>query len=89
MRGDAREPVEFVGFDACLDLIITMMEERYDKNWSADRLQQEFYNSIREKGEKLHQFEAWLEQKCRKLQGKFPARYDNRQMRDRLFHWML
>ena len=66
VRGNARELVGFVEFDACLDIIITRMEERYDKTWRTDMLQQEFYQLQQEKGEKIHQFAAWLEHKLRK-----------------------
>ena len=86
VRGGAREFVGFVGFDTSLDIIITKMEERYHKNWSTDRLQQEFCQLQQEK---IHQFVAWLKQKVRKLHAKFPDRYENRQLQDGLFHGML
>ena len=70
VRHNTRELLGFVGFDKSLD--ITKMEERYDDNWSADRLQQEFYQLQQEKGEKIHQFVAQLEHRFRKLQAKFP-----------------
>ena len=85
VRGEGRELMRFIGFRANLDTILIGIEERFGRGPSADKLQQEYYQLQQEKGEKIQQFASRLETKYRKLEEKFPDRYDHKQLKDRYF----
>ena len=82
VRGEARELMRFIGFRVNLDTILIGIEERLGREPSADKLQQEYYQFQQEKGEKIQQFTSRLETKYRKLEEKFPDRYDHKQLKD-------
>ena len=88
VRGAARELVGFVGYQAELDVILKSLEKRFGKKLTGDKLQQDFYQISQEKGEKVKAFTGRLEQVYRKLQDKFPGKYDMKQLKDRLFYGM-
>ena len=69
-------------------MIIDTIKERYSKTWSADKLQKEFYQLQQDRGEKIHLFAGQLEQRFHRLKAKFPDCYENKQLKDRLFHGM-
>ena len=69
-------------------MILVVIEERFGWGPSTDKLQQEYYQLQQEKGEKIQQFAGRLETRYRKLQEKFPKRYNHKQLKDRLFHRM-
>ena len=51
VRGEVRELIGFIGFQADLMDILNQVEERYGKAPTADKLQQEFYLLGQENGE--------------------------------------
>ena len=51
-------------------------------------MQQDYYQLQQEKGEKIQHFAGRLETKYRKLEERFPKRYDHKQIKDRPFHGM-
>ena len=71
--------MRFIGFRANLDTILISIEDRFGRGPSADKFQQEYYQLQQEKGEKIQQFASRLETKYRKLEEKFPDRYDRKQ----------
>ena len=86
VRGEASELVGFVGFNAPLEQILAAMEKRFGKRATTDRLQQEFYQLQQDKGEKIQHFAGRLEKAFKKLQEVFPERYQEAQLKERLFH---
>ena len=88
VRGAARELVGFVGYQAELGVILKSLEKRFGKKLTGDKLQQDFYQISQDKGEKVKAFAGRLEQVYRKLQDKFPGKYDMKQLKDRLFYGM-
>ena len=88
VRGAARELVGFVGYQTELDVILQSLEKRFGKKLTGDKLQQDFYQLSQERGEKIKAFAGRLEQVYRKLQDKFPGKYDMKQLKDRLFYSM-
>ena len=88
VRGAARELVGFIGYQAELGVILKSLEKRFGKKLTGDKLQQDFYQISQEKGEKVKAFAGRLEQVYRKLQDKFPGKYDMKQLKDRLFYGM-
>ena len=83
VRGEARELMRFIGFRANLDTILIGIGERFGRGPSAGVL-----SAPARKGEKIQQFTSRLETKYRKLEEKFPDRYDHKQLKDRLFYGM-
>ena len=78
----------FIGFEVSLDVIIDKIQECYSKMWNADWLQQQFYQLKWDKSKNVHQFAGHLEQKFGKLKLKFPSRFEDQQLKDRLLHGM-
>ena len=68
--------------------IIEKIEERFGECWMADWLQQEFYQMTQQKGENIHQFGGRLKAKFKKLKEKIPGQYDEKILKDCLFHGM-
>ena len=56
LRGLARDLVGFVGFNVELERILMEVTNRFDKRYTGDKLQQEFYKLSQEKGEKIGAF---------------------------------
>ena len=88
VRGEVREFVSSIGFETSMEDIIEKIEERFGERWTADRLQQEFYQMTQQKGEKIRQFAGRLETKFKKLKERIPGRYDEKILKERLFHGM-
>ena len=88
VRGATRELVGFVGYQTELDVILQSLEKRFGKKLTGDKLQQDFYQLSQERGEKVKAFAGRLEQVYRKLQDKFPGKYDMKQLKDHLFYGM-
>ena len=86
VRGEASELISFVGFSAPVDTILEAMDKRFGKRATSDRLQQEFYQFQQEKGERIQHFTGRLEKSFKKLQEVFPDRYQQNQLKERLFH---
>ena len=89
LRGPARELVSFIGYSADINLILSEVSNRFCKKYNGDKLQKEFYQMKQDKGEKIRVFARWLEQTYRRLRERFPGRFDEDQLKDRLFHGML
>ena len=86
VRGEASELVSFVGFSAPVKVILEAMDKRFGKRATSDKLQQEFYQLQQEKGERIQHFAGRLEKSFKKLQEVFPERYQEGQLKERLFH---
>ena len=71
-----------------LDVIIEKIEEHYSKTWNANQHQQEFYQLKQVKSKKVHQYAGPLEQKFGKMKLKCPGRFEDQQLKDRLFDGM-
>ena len=56
VRGEARDLVEYVGFDAPISTILDRLEHRFRKSKSTDRLQHDFFQLAQEKGEGVQQY---------------------------------
>ena len=88
VRGEASEAISFAGFHAPLSDLLDAMEDRFGRKMTSDRLQQDFYQLQQEKGEKIQHFAGRLEKAFKKLQDLFPDRYQQRQLKEWLFHSM-
>ena len=88
VRGEVRELIGFMGFQADLTDILDQVEERFGKTPTADKLKWEFYLLAQKRMKKIQQFASHLQQKYRKLQMKFPGHYDRKQLKDQLFFGM-
>ena len=86
LRGPARDLVGFIGFDAELERILMEATNRFGKRYTGDKLQQEFYKLSQEKGEKINAFVGRLELIYWRLHDKFLGRFDEQQLKDRLFY---
>ena len=86
VRGEARELIGFIGFEAGIEEILKRLAERFSKVESIDRIQQEFYQLTQEKSEKVMQFAGRLERKFHQLREKVPERYKDSELRDRFFY---
>ena len=89
VRGEARDLVEYIGFAAPLETILTRLEGRFHKTRSTDRLQYEFFQLGQEKGEGVQQYAGRLENQYKKLKLAFPERYGDAQLKERLFFGMI
>ena len=89
VRGEARDLVEYVGFSAPLEAILSRLEGRFRKTRSTDRLQYEFFQLGQEKGEGVQQYAGRLENQYKKLKAAFPDRYGDAQLKERLFFGMI
>ena len=72
LRGPARDLVRFVGFDAPLEKILAEVTNRFGKQYTGDKLQQEFYTLSQDKGEKIGAFAGRLELTYRRLHDRLP-----------------
>ena len=88
VRGEASETVRFAGFNAPLADLLEAMEDHFGHKLTSDRLQRDFYQLQQEKGEKIQHFTGRLEKSFKKLQDVFPDRYQQKQLKERLFHSM-
>ena len=68
VRGEVRELIGIIGFQADLTNILDQVEERFGKTPTVDKLQWEFYLLAQERMEKIQQFASHLEQRYWKLQ---------------------
>ena len=60
VRGEARDLVEYIGFAAPLETILTRLEGRFHKTRSTDRLQYEFFQLGKRKGKECsNMLEGW------------------------------
>ena len=82
VRGEARELVGFVDFNAPLSVILEAIDKRFGKKSTANRLQQEFFQLQQEKGERIQHFASHLERAFQKLQEVFPQRYGGEQLKE-------
>ena len=89
VRGEARDLVEYIGFTAPLETLLTKLEERFKKARSTDRLQYEFFQLSQDKGEGVQQYAGRLENQYKKLKLAFPHRYGDAQLKERLFFGMV
>ena len=85
VRGSVSEAVSFVGFKASVNDILAGMEKRFGKKATGDKLQSEFYQLQQEKGERIQHFAGRLEKAFKKLRDVFPDRYQETQLKERLF----
>ena len=67
VRGEVRELIGYIWFQADLMNILDQVEERFGKAPTVDKPQQEFYLLGQENTEKIQQFPSHLEEKYRKL----------------------
>ena len=88
VRGEVCKFISSIGFETNMEDIIEKIEERFGECWMADQLQQEFYQMTQQKGEKIHQFTRRLEMKFKKLKERIPGRYDEKILKEHLFHGM-
>ena len=85
---DARDYLDFIGFDKELPVLIEALEQRYGQGQSADKLQQDFYQLSQERNEQIQQFAGRLEFKYKKLVVLYPDRYTPHILKERLFYGM-
>ena len=86
VRGKASEAISFAGFQAPLSVLLEVMDDRFGRKMTSDQLQQDFYQLQQEKGEKIQHFAGRLEKAFKKLQEVLPDRYQQKQLKERLFH---
>ena len=89
VRGEARDLVEYVGFDAPIETILSRLEHRFRKAKSTDRFQHDFFQLGQEKSEGVQQYAGRLENQYKKLKAAFPDRYGDAQLMERLFFGMI
>ena len=77
VKGEVRELIGFVGFQADLTDILDQVEERFGKAPTADKLPARVLLLGQEKTKKIQQFASHLEQNYRRLQTKFPGHYQD------------
>ena len=85
---NARDYLDFVGFDKDLPVLMEALETRYGKGQMTDKLQQEFYQLTQERNESVQQFAGWLEFKYKRLICLYPDRYNLNILKERLFYGM-
>ena len=83
LRGPARDLVGFISFNTELERILMEVTNRSGKKYTGDKLQQEL---SQEKGEKIGAFVGQLELIYQQLHDKFLGRFDEQQLKDRLFY---
>ena len=86
VRGEASEAISFAGFHAPLSVLLEAMDDRFGRKLTSDRLQQDFYQLQQEKGEKIQHFAGRLEKAFKKLQDVFPDHYQQKHLKEQLFH---
>ena len=72
VRDGALDYLDFIGFENNLATIIDALDMRYGKGQSANRIQEEFYQLIQERGETIQQFAGRMELKYKKLVELYP-----------------
>ena len=85
---DARDYLNFIGFDKELPVLIDALEERYGKGETTDRMQQEFYQLTQDQNEQVQQFAGRLEFRYKKLAVSYPDWYNAETLKERLFYGM-
>ena len=85
---DARDYLDFIGFDKELPVLISALEEQYGKGETTDKIQQEFYQLIQDRNEQVQQFAGQLEFRYKKLVTSYPDRYNSNTLKERLFYGM-
>ena len=85
VRGEARDLVEYVGFDAPIESILSRLEHRFRKAKSTDWLQHDFFQLGQEKSDGVQQYAGRLENQYEKMKAAFPDRYGDVQLMERLF----
>ena len=85
---NARDYLDFIGFDKELPVLMDALETRYSKGQTTDKLQQEFYQLTQEKNESVQQFAGRLEFKYKRLICLYPDRYNLNILKERLFYGM-
>ena len=85
---DARDYLDFIGFDKELPVFISTLEERYGNGETTDKIQQEFYQLTQDRNEQVQQFAGWLEFRYKKLVTSYPDRYNSNTLKARLFYGM-
>ena len=76
-RGEVREFVAAVGFEASVEVLLEKIEDRFKEKWRTDGLQQEFYKITQGKNKKVRLFAGRLEAQFKHLKEKVPDRYDS------------
>ena len=84
----AQDYLDFIGFKNDLITIIDVLDMRYGKGQSTDRIQQEFYQLSQERGETIQQFAGRMELKYKKLVELYPGQYTKDILKERLFYGM-
>ena len=84
----SREFTTAVGFEESVEKLLEKVEDRFGEKWTADGLQQDFYKITQGKNEKVRQFTGRLEAQFKELKEKVPGCYDNRMLRECMFHGM-
>ena len=85
---NARDYLDFVGFDKELPVLMEALETRYGKGQMTDKLQQVFYQLTQEQNESVQQFAGRLEFKYKRLICLYPDRYNLSILKERLFYGM-
>ena len=85
---DARDYLDFIGFDKELPVLISTLEEWYGKGETTDKIQQEFYQLTQDRNEQVQQFAGRLEFRYKKLVTSYPDRYNSHTLKERLFYGM-
>ena len=85
---NARDYLDFVGFDKELPVLMDTLETSYGKRQTTDKLQQEFYQLTQERNESVEQFAGQLEFKYKRLICLYPDRYNLNILKERLFYGM-
>ena len=85
---NARDYLDFVGFDKELSVLMEALETRYGKGQTTDKLQQEFYQPTQERNKSVQQFAGQLEFKYKRLICLYPDRYNLSILKERLFYRM-
>ena len=85
---DARDYLDFIGFDKELPVLISTLEERYGKGETTDKIQQEFYQLTQDRNEQVQQFAGRLEFRYKKLVTSYSDRYNSNTLKEHLFDGM-
>ena len=85
---DARDYLDFIGFDKELPVLISALEERHGKGETTDKIQQEFYQLTQDRNEQVQQFAGRLEFRYKKLVTSYPDRYNSNTLKECLFYGM-
>ena len=85
---DARDYLDFIGFDKELPVLISALKERYGKGQTTDKIQQEFYQLTQDRNEQVQQFAGQLEFRYKKLVTSYPDRYNSNTLKEHLFYGM-